>query len=438
MHEELLNRAADAVTLAQQAGADAAWATASRRRSVEFSFRDDRLEKVQEAVSRSLGLQLYVAGRYSTHTTTDLVPERLERFIREAVAMTRAIQVDPYRQITDPALFEGRSDLDLDLVDPRLEQLDNSTREEWCRQMVEAGRQHERVISVTSSISSGHGIVVDASSNGFTGTAEGTAIWLSTGVTLQDEGERRPEGAMWAGGRHLEGLPLPREIGSKALSEAVRRLGATTGPTQVATLVVDPRAAGGLLGHLLRPASAALIHQGRSFWADAAHRPLASERLDLTDNPLLVRGLASRRYDGEGIAARVLPIVQAGRVANLYVDTYYGRKTGMAPTTGGSSNLVVTLGERSCDELIAAVGRGIYVTSWLGGNSDTTTGDFSLGFRGHAIENGAVGAPLGEMNVSGNLVELFSNLVEVGNDPWPYSSYLTPTLVFENVQFSGT
>jgi len=74
----------------------------------------------------------------------------------------------------------------------------------------------------------------------------------------------------------------------------------------------------------------------------------------------------------------------------------------------------------------------------MGGNSDSTTGDFSFGLRGHLVENGQVGAPVGEMNVTGNLLDLFGRLVAVGNDPYPYSSTKAPTLVFENVDFSGT
>jgi PmbA protein len=57
--------------------------------------------------------------------------------------------------------------------------------------------------------------------------------------------------------------------------------------------------------------------------------------------------------------------------------------------------------------------------------------------RGHLIEKGTLGAPVGEMNVTGNLVELFANLVEVGNDPWPYAAIQAPALMFEGVQFSG-
>jgi PmbA protein len=162
-----------------------------------------------------------------------------------------------------------------------------------------------------------------------------------------------------------------------------------------------------------------------------------SDKLTLIDDPLIPRGLASRHYDDEGISARRIPIVENGVVRNLYVDTYYGRKGEMAPTTGKASNRVVVPGDKSLEELLAAVGEGIYVTSWLGGNADGTTGDFSLGLRGHIIENGEVGRPVGEMNVTGNLLDLFTRLELVGNDTYPYSSTLAPSLVFSDVDFSG-
>lgn len=41
------------------------------------------------------------------------------------------------------------------------------------------------------------------------------------------------------------------------------------------------------------------------------------------------------------------------------------------------------------------------------------------------------------MNVTGNLKTFFQNIAEIGNDPWPYSAIRAPTLVFEDVQFSG-
>ena len=77
------------------------------------------------------------------------------------------------------------------------------------------------------------------------------------------------------------------------------------------------------------------------------------------------------------------------------------------------------------------------VTGFLGGNSNDTTGDFSFGIVGMLVEDGRAVQPLNEMNISGNLGDLLSHLVEVGNDPFPYSSWRLPSLLFEGVQFSG-
>ena len=44
---------------------------------------------------------------------------------------------------------------------------------------------------------------------------------------------------------------------------------------------------------------------------------------------------------------------------------------------------------------------------------------------------------LTEMNVSGNYGELLQRLVEVGNDPLPWARFATPSLLFDDVQFSG-
>ncbi len=162
-----------------------------------------------------------------------------------------------------------------------------------------------------------------------------------------------------------------------------------------------------------------------------------SDHLTIVDDPLIKQGLASRIFDSEGISAKLFPLVEEGVAKHIYVDTYYGRKGNMATTTGSASNRRVLSGNATLAEMLADAGDGIYVTSWLGGNADSTTGDFSLGLRGHTIENGVIGRPVGEMNITGNLLDLFAKLEAVGNDPYPYSTTLSPSLTFQDVNFSG-
>jgi PmbA protein len=437
MSVDLKARAAQAVELAQKAGAEDAWSTASQSRNVQFEYRDGNLEKVKDTTSQSLGIRIYAGGRYSSHATTDLNPERLQDFIAEAVAITAALEPDEYRRITPERLFRDRPADDLDLVDASVQSLEREQRIAWCRALDEVAHQHADVISATSGVYDGTQRSASASSNGFLDDQRSTYCWFGASVTLRDQGDKRAEDGFYAGGAHVADLPEPEEVGSKALARTVSRLGSEKGPTLKASMVVDARAAASLIGRLLRPANARSIQQDRSFWAPLIGEQAFSSNLTIVDDPLIVRGLASRRYDDEGISARALPIVQGGVVRNVYVDTYYGRKGDMAPTTGSPSNRVVAPGEQNLEELLFEVGEGIYVTSWLGGNADSTTGDFSLGLRGHVIENGKVGRPVGEMNVTGNLRDLFSRLELVGNDPYPYSSTLSPSLVFSGVDFSG-
>jgi PmbA protein len=435
---ELSQRAADAVTLAKTAGADAVWARATRSREVEFTGRDGSLEKVQENTSRKLSIDLYVDGRYSSHSTTSLRPERLQTFIDEAVALTRALQPDEHRALPDPSLFEGRSDADLALLDPAVDALTTEQRQAWLDAIDGAARTDDRVISAMASCSSTKSDGAMAGSNGFAGDWSTSQVWIGASVTMRDEGDSRPEAGRWIGARRLDQLYGGEQLAKEALELAISRLGSKKGPTERTTMIVDPHAGGRLIGRLLGAATARSVSQGRSFWAGKEGEQLFGEALTVVDEPLMAGGLGSRHFDSEGIASKALPIVEGGVVKNLYVDTYYGKKAGLTPTTGSRSNVVVkSTVDKDLAGLLEDVGEGIYVTSWLGGNSDGTTGDYSFGLRGHQVHKGQIGPPVGEMNITGNLAELFAQLVLVGNDPSPYRSTQVPTLVFKGVQFSG-
>jgi PmbA protein len=437
MSVDLTSQAQQAVELAKAAGADEVSASLGQSRDVTFEYRDGALEIVKDTTSQRLSIQVYADGRYSSHQTTDLKVDRLKSFVAESIAITRALEPDEFRKITPEELFQNRPEVDLDLVDPAVAEISRDQRLAWCEAIDAVATDHEKVISATAGVYDGTSRSARVSSNGFSGIQESTYCWYGSSITLRDQGDKRAEDSFYVGGQHIETLPEASTVASTALERVLARLDSDKGPTVKATMVVDSRVAGSLIGRLLGPANARRVQQGQSYWADLVGEQAFSDKLTIIDDPLIARGFSSRHYDNEGISSQVLPIVEEGVVKNLYVDTYYGRKAGMTPTTGSSSNRRIGTGDKSLDELLSSVGDGVYVTSWLGGNADNTTGDFSLGIRGHMIENGQIGRPVGEMNVTGNLRDLFSRLEMVGNDIYPYSSTLSPSLVFADVDFSG-
>ena len=241
---------------------------------------------------------------------------------------------------------------------------------------------------------------------------------------------------MWAGARYQQDIPDPTWIAKTAYKRTHNMLGAKKGPTKKSVMIIDPSAAGQIVYRLLGTANGASLSQGRSFWKNHLGKKAVTEKLTIIDNPLIPKGFSSHHYDGEGISTKKMKIIEHGVLQNVYMDTYYGSKLGMKTTTGGMSNVVVSPGKRNIEEIIADCPDGIYVTNWLGGNSDGATGDYSFGVRGNIIRDGKLEDPVSEMNVTGNLIDLFSKLIEVGNDPWKFSSILAPTLVFDGVDFS--
>ncbi|WP_242393308.1 TldD/PmbA family protein [Anaeromyxobacter oryzisoli] len=435
---EVTRRAAD---LALKKGAREAAAGAYRARHVEVAWRDGQVEKVTEATTRGLGLDLYVDGRYTSVSTSDLRPEALERFVEDAIVLARTLAPDPHRSLPDPALYRGQSKVDLDLEDPTHGALDASERRRQAEALEAAARAVPgagAILSVTTSVSDSLGEGVLVATNGFEGSRRSTDFWIGAEVTVKDPDGRRPEEYASSGARHRADVESPEEVGRRAGERALSRIGSRKGESGVLTVAVDARAAGRMVGSLFGPLAAASLQQRRSFLEGKLGVAIGSPLLDVSDDPLVPRGLGSRRYDGEGLAARPFPVFEGGALRSYYVDTYYGRKLGMAPTTGRASNLAWRLGDRSPAELLAAMGEGILVTGFLGGNSNGTTGDFSLGVRGFRVRGGQLAEPIGEMNVSGNHLELWKRLAAVGNDPYRYSAMRTPTLVFEGVQVAGT
>jgi PmbA protein len=440
MSGDLLKFAAQAVELARKKGAAEASASAYRSRDVEIGWRDGKIEKVTEATTRVLNFQLFVVGRYSAVSSSDLRTKALEQFIEESLTMARTLAKDQYRSLPDPKLYEGRSNADLAIVDPGYGKVNADVRRRLARELEDAARAapgKESIVSVTTNVSDSESISAKVTSNGFTGERRDTQFWLSADVTCKDSDGRRPEGSDWAGTRFFGELPDAAEVGKRATDRAIGRLGAKKIKSGAMSLVIENRAASRLMGALLAAMNGRALQQKQSFLEGKLGTVVGSKLLHVVDDPLFPKGFGSRHYDGDGIAAKQRTVFERGVLKTFFIDDYYGRKLKMAPTSGGASNLIFTTGQKGLVELCADVREGILVTGFLGGNSNATTGDYSLGIEGLRIHGGKQAEPISEMNISGNLGELWKKLAAVGNDPWPYSSMRIPSLAFEGVQVAG-
>lgn len=437
---KMIDVARQAVALAQKKGAQQVAANAYRAREVSVEWRDGRVDRLHEATTAGLSVQLYVDGRFASVSTSDLRPDAIDAFLENAVSLGRALAKDPHRALPDPKRYEGQATIDLQLEDPGYQAVTAVERRRIAQAMEEAARAEkgaDQIISVTSAFSDSSSESFKVHSNGFEGTRRDTSFWLSAEVSVKDPDGRKPEDWDYAGARFFKELPDPAGVGRGAAQRALKRVGAKKGESGLMTVAIDPRAAGRIVPQLLGPLSAGSLQQKRSMFEGKLGQQIGSAQLDVTDDPHIVKGFGSQLFDSEGMAARKMPIFEAGVLKAYFIDNYYGRKLGMAPTTARQSNLSWKLGDKSQEQLLAEMKDGLLVTSFLGGNSNSATGDFSLGLFGFRVRGGKLAEPVSEMNLSGNHLEFWKKLVAVGNDPYPYSSQRTPTLVFEKAQVAG-
>lgn len=442
MSQELLRRAHEIIGSARKRGAQDVRAYIQRYRDSRAEWRDGQLDRVRESTTMSLDLELYVDGRYSTNSTSDLRPDALGQFLDETVAMTRLLAPDPHRRLPDPSRYQGRFEGDLQAHDPRgVASLTGSERRRCARVLEEAvrsGTGAERIVTVSTSSADAEGSWVLATSNGMEGSTRFSNFVLSAEVTVQDEGDRRQRGASFCVTTQRDQLESFDAIGRDALQRALQGVGARPEPTGRYACIIENRYVRRVLGGLLRPLSGRLLQQERSFLKDKIGEQITNPILSITDDPHVVGSYASRTFDDEGMATHPRPIFERGQLRNYYLSTYYASKLGLEPTTAGRTNLVFKPGTRDLTELLRAMGTGLLVTDFSGGNSNAATGDFSVGIRGHWVENGRIVRPVTEMNMAGNHLEFWNNLVELGSDVYSYSTYRSPSFRFVDVQFSGT
>lgn len=405
--------------------------------NTDFDVRDKQLDKLQQSSENQLVFNLYLDGRYGSFSTNRMEKAEIAKFIENAVESVRYLAPDPCRQLPDASRYYQGGLPDLDLCDTSLGTISPDEK----LQLAHAAAEEilgtdERILSVQSSYSDGESFSYTLASNGFEGESAHSYFSLSVSVSVKGEGEVRPESYWYDQALSWNDLQKTG-IGQIALKRTLEKLGQQKVASGTYPMLVDNLNAGRLLGPVLSALSGNSLQQKNSFLMDKLGEQVLSEKVTILDNPHLPHSFGARYFDNEGVATQKRYIFNKGVLETYFIDTYNALKMEVEPTISGISQLVLEKGERSLEEIATSMERGILVTGFNGGNSNSTSGDFSFGVEGFLIENGQRIQPLSEMNVTGNLLTLWKNLEEIGNDPRLNNAYQIPCLLFNGVEFSG-
>jgi PmbA protein len=440
--EKLAGRVAALVEAAKRAGADAADAVAVRSRSKGVSVRLGKVESTEASESDDISLRVFVGKRVaSISATASSEPKSLAE---RAVAMAKVSPEDPYQGLVDASLLaKGAVDLDVfDATELSADQLREAA--------LEAEEAALAVKGVTNSggsgASAGMGGMVLATSHGFVGHYAGTRFSRSVSA-IAGEGTGMERDYDFTSRQHFADLDTAASIGKSAGERAVRRLGGRKVPTGTVTVVLDPRVARGVAGHLAGAINGASVARKTSFLRDMMGKQVAATAITVTDDPLRRRGQASRPFDGEGVRGQPLTMVENGVLRHWFLSNSAAKELGLATNGRGSragssvspssTNLAIEPGAVDPKDMIGALKSGFYVTEVFGQGVDMITGEYSRGASGFWIENGEITYPVTEVTIASNLKTMFLNLVPA-NDLDRNFGTAAPTLMIEGMTLAGS
>jgi PmbA protein len=436
------------VAAARRAGADQADALAVRSISLAVEVRDGAVEESERSEGDDLGLRVIVGHKQAVVSTNDLKGNGLDALAERAVAMARAAPDDRFAGLADARQLAhdvAQAQAALDLLDPDMP--DVRTLEERAREAEAAGLAvHGVSKSGGASASAGIGGLVLVTSHGFHGASIGSRHGISM-TAIAGDGTGMERDYDFSSTLHASDLENARTIGRHAGERAVKRLNPRKVTTRRVPVVFDSRISGSIVGHLASAANGSSIARKTSFLREKLGQKIFASGINIIDDPLRPRGLRSRPFDAEGVAGRKRHLVEDGVLKTWILDCATARELELE-TTGhaqrgvsstpspGPSNLHLTPGDKSPDELIADITDGFYVTDMIGMGVNLVTGDYSRGASGFWIENGECTFPVSEVTIAGHLSDIFAGLVPANDLVFRYGTN-APTLRIEGLTVAG-
>ncbi|HRX40116.1 MAG: TldD/PmbA family protein [Amphiplicatus sp.] len=430
---------------AKRAGADAADALIYHAVSSSVSWRLGKLEDVERAEGRDLGLRILFGKRQASVSTTEFSPDGLDELVERCAAMAKAAPEDPYCGLAPADRLAKPPFPDLDLGD--FNEPDTTALKARAAACEEAALAIKGVVnSEGAGASYGEGSKWFATSTGFFGTSGGSRHSVSVSVVAKDAAgmERDYD---YDSKTHYDDMRAPDAIGKRAGERAVERLSPRKLKSQSAPIIYSDRLSDSLIGSLAGAINGAAIARGVSFLKDKKGQAIFPKGMNVIDDPHMKRGSGSRPFDGEGVAAARLKIIDDGVLTDWLMNSAHARQLGLQSngraTRGvggapgaGPTNFYLEAGAKTPAELMADAGKGLLVTDMFGPQVNPNTGDYSVGCSGFWFEGGAQAYPVSEITIAGNILEMYRSLI-AANDLEFRGSINAPTLLVGAMTIAG-
>lgn len=434
---ELVHSVEVAIKAAKRAGASSAEANLGIDSGISVSVRNGSIETLEYHKDKGLGITVYMGQSKGSASTSDLSEKAIKETVKIASEIARFTATDEFSGIA------AESDLawdypDLDLSHPWKISADEAV--DMAISCESAALKYDKRIvnSEGASISSHESFHIYANSHGFVGSYPSTSHSLSCSVIAKSK-EAMQRDYWYTAERDASLMQDAKQVGKQAAKRTIARLNSKKIATGKYPVLFSPEMAAGLMSHFINAIRGGNLYRNSSFLLDSLGEKIFPDWVNIYEQPHIVGGLGSAPYDNEGVKTNSRYIINEGELLSYVLDTYSAKKLGMSTTgnAGGVHNLIVQPGDKSFNQMIKHMDKGLLVTELMGQGVNTVTGDYSRGAAGFWVENGKIKYPVEEITIASNLKDMFQNICALGSDIDKRRNVQSPSLLIEEMMVAG-
>lgn len=243
-----------------------------------------------------------------------------------------------------------------------------------------------------------------------------------------------------------------KAMAKEAVDEATSRLGGKPIKSGDYPVIIRNDVFAEILGAFSSVLYADSVQKGLSLFEGKIDKEVANNKFTLVDDPFIEEGFNSCSFDGEGTATKAKKVIDKGVLKTYLYNWKSALKDGVESTGNGfrrsyksnvstsTTNLYVDKGEKSLDELMQILGKGLMITEVQGLHSglNPVSGDFSLSAQGYLIENGEISKPVNLITIAGNFFQTLMDIEEIGNDfRFASNGVGSPSIMIRKLSIAG-
>ena len=435
--EELENLVALALDEARALGVDQAEVAASQDAGLSATARLGDVENLEFTNDRGIGITVYKNACKGNASTSDISPAAIREAVAKACSFASFTAADPNAGLADANLMATEM-LDLDLDHPW--DIDANQAIALAIECEAAAMAHDKRISNSEggTVGTNRGSRAYGNTHGFIGSYSKTSHSITCVVLAEEDGAMQRD-YHYTSSRVAGDLDSAASVGEAAAEKTLGRLGARKIKTTAAPVIYVPELARGFIGHAVGAIAGGAQYRRSSFLLDAVGEKIFPDFVQLQERPHIAQGVASRSFDGEGVATYDRDIIANGELQSYILSSYSARRLGLETTAnaGGAQNLLIPGSDIDLDGLIAQMGTGFIVRELIGQGVNPVTGDYSRGAVGHWVENGEIQFAVHEVTIAGNLRDLYQRIAAIGNDQDMRSGMRCGSLLVEEMTIAG-